>query len=320
MAKTNYRVAWAASVAGLAASLMVLAMGAGSAEAAFPGGTGDIAFSSTRGGGEQIYRMGGDGYDPTRLTDTAGLNREPSWSADGKKITFTNITFPNNSESPEVFRMNADGSGEVNLTNDPALDQRPSWSAAAIAFDSSRTGNGDIYLMILDGIGQPLATTRMTTNASAVDFNAVISPDGRRIAFDSDRSGNEDIYVMKANVPEGPANRPVRLTRNAAVDDHPEWSPNGTQLAFASRRTGNYEVFRMKAVPEGRKNRPLNLSRNASTDISPAWSPDGKQIAFSSSRSSDSEIWRMRATDGGNQVKLTNDPAQDVGPSWQPLP
>ena len=127
MAKTKYGGVWVASVAGIAANLIVFAVGARSVEAAFPGSTGDIAFSSTRGGGEQIYRMGGDGYDPTRLTDTAGLNREPSWSADGKKITFTNITFPNNSESPEVFRMNADGSDEVNLTNDPAQDVSPSW-------------------------------------------------------------------------------------------------------------------------------------------------------------------------------------------------
>jgi Tol biopolymer transport system component len=222
----------------LAACLLISFAPVHPARAAFPGSTDDIAFVSTRGGGWQIYRMGADGYHPTRLTDTAGLNGDPSWSADGRKVTFTNITFPNNSESSEVFLMDADGSAEINVTNDPALDQRPSWSpsGSAMVFDSGLTGNGDIYRVTLDGTGQPVARTRMTTNA-AVDFDPAISPDGRRLAFVSSRGGDENIYVMRSNTPKGPDNRPVRLTRNAAADTRGHPAADRSPLQADGRAT-----------------------------------------------------------------------------------
>ena len=55
-------------------------------------------------------------------------------------------------------------------------------------------------------------------------------------------------------------------------------------------------------------------------DFSPNWSPDGKKIAFSTDRDGNREIYRMRASDGANLTNLTNNPALDFQPSWQPLP
>ena len=121
-------------------------------------------------------------------------------------------------------------------------------------------------------------------------------------------------------VPEGPTNRPVKITKNKASDGAPEWSPDGTQLAFHSHpNTGVPEIFRMKAAPQSRDNRPVNLSKSSGYDYYPTWSPDGRQIAFQSDRSGNKEIWRVRATGGANPTNLTNAPALDEDPSWQPL-
>jgi TolB protein len=49
----------------------------------------------------------------------------------------------------------------------------------------------------------------------------------------------------------------------------------------------------------------------------PAWSPDGKWILFSSKRSGNAEIYLM-ASDGTNVRRLTDNPAKDFWPSWQP--
>jgi hypothetical protein len=49
------------------------------------------------------------------------------------------------------------------------------------------------------------------------------------------------------------------------------------------------------------------------------WSPDGKKIAFASDRDGNFEIYTMNA-DGTNQTRITNDPAPQVDPTWQPVP
>jgi Tol biopolymer transport system component len=302
----------------------------------FPGSTGAIAFVSTRDDARnwQVYRMNPDGFGQTRITDAPGLKFDPSWSADGTKLTFSNRVL---GEPGDVYQVGADGSGQKNLTNAPSDDGASSYSLAStnrFAFTSNRTNNQyDVYLTTLGPDGQTTELTRLTTNP-ATDGSPVISPDGRRIAFVSDRDGDEDIYVMRL-APEGSKNVPVKLTKNTRPDPNgppymydfePDWSPDGTQIVFTSDRSGNMEIYRMKASPEGSKNRPVNLSKSPSSyDSSAAWSPDGKKIAFSSDRPApdgtrDYEIWRMRATDGANPINLTNDPGSDFYPAWQPLP
>jgi Tol biopolymer transport system component len=285
------------------------------AGAAFPGTAGAIAFTSNRDDAffSQVYRMGSDGFGQSRLSNTlVGADLQPSWSADGGLIAFTNCPF-----GPcEIYLMNHDGSGEYNLTNDPANDTEPAWfpGGEKIAFRSSRTGAGDIYTANLDASGNVSEVTRITTGQST-DAEPTVSPDGRWIVFLRDNG----LWMIKAR-PEDSTNRPVRLTRSGSFHGEPDWSPGGTQIAFTSSRSGNYEIYRMKAAPEGRNNRPVRLTRDAASDQDPTWSPDGKKIAFVSSQSGNYEIFRMRASDGANQTNLTNDPATDRDPSWQPLP
>ena len=321
MTKTNHGRAVAVL---LAALLAVLALAPGAAAesvgtASFPGTPGAIAFVSER-EGFNVYRMNADGFGQTKLTDTAGVNLSPSWSADGTKISFTNAAAFG--APGEVFQMGADGSNEMNLTNASSDDGSSTYSPTSgkFAFVSTRVGSqSDIYLTTLGPDGQTTGLTRLTTS-EAGDIGPAISPEGRRIAFMSNRDGDYDVYVMKL-APEGPTNVPVRLTKNATFDFSPDWSPEGTQIAFASDRSGNREIYRMKASPEGRLNKPVNLSKTpTANDQDPTWSPDGKKIAFVTDRDGNSEVYRMRSTDGANQINLTNNPALDFMPAWQPLP
>jgi serine/threonine protein kinase/Tol biopolymer transport system component len=50
---------------------------------------------------------------------------------------------------------------------------------------------------------------------------------------------------------------------------------------------------------------------------SPTWSPDGKLVAFASNRSGNFEIYVRRA-DGGQEVNVTDHPAEDVQPALSP--
>ena len=57
------------------------------------------------------------------------------------------------------------------------------------------------------------------------------------------------------------------------------------------------------------------LTHNVVRDDQPVWSPSGNSIAFVSYLDGDAEIFVMEA-DGGGQQRLTNNEAEDTGPSW----
>jgi Tol biopolymer transport system component len=228
-----------------------------------------IAFASTRGGGsfQRIYTMNADGSGVTQLTDSGGPDKSPAWSPDGSKIAFTHVEIHHTGTghvffSTDIWLMNVNGSGLVQLTQ-TGHESSPAWSldGSRIAFESTRDGNSEIYVMRADGSGITRLTHRM-----ANDYDPAWSPDGSKIAFDSKPPGccgNFDIYLMNAD-----GSAVTRLTRDPHDDSGPAWSPDGSRIVFDSDRSGKTEIYLMNSNGRG----VIRLT-NAAEDFSPAWTP-----------------------------------------------
>ena len=284
-----------------------------------------IAFTSTRSGNSEIYRMSADGKRVRRLTKHPKYDGGAAWSPDGQQITFISFRDQNRIQNPgivlgEIYLINANGTDPINLTQSiEKPDLVSSWSpdGKQIAFGSSELFvqddlfRSDIWVMDVDG-----GNSRNLTKHGAQDMAPDWSPDGNQIAFSSDRDGNWEIYVMNAD-----GTNPTNLTKHPAKDSRPAWSPDAELIAFSSHRDKkdeadkNVEIYMMN--PDGTN--PINLTNHPAMDSRPSWSPDGKRIAFQSNRDENWEVYVMNA-DGANPINLTNHPAWDGGPSWGPAP
>ena len=275
----------------------------GTAQPAYPGSNGKIAFASERDGDFEVYLMNADGSGQTRLTNNPADDREPAWSPDGSRIAFA--------RNFEIYVMNADGTGQTQLTHKgTGGDEWPAWSpdGTRIAFTGyGRSGDprGAVYVIHEDGSGE----TRVTNNP-ANDFDPAWSPDGSKIAFVSDRNVFLDIYVMNTD-----GSGQTRLTSDPANDSDPAWSPDGSKLAFSSMRDGNSEIYVMNMDGSGQ----TRITNDPAADAYPAWSPDGQKIVFTRGGFSSREIYVMNA-DGTAQTRLTNNFDRDDYADWQPLP
>jgi hypothetical protein len=206
----------------------------GALEPAFSPDGRRIAHAAPGSSGYDARVVGVDGTGGRLLTQTAGDDRDPSWSPDGARLAFESYRFRQQSD---IFTIAVDGSEERRLTEDPAFDGDPAWSpdGTRIAFTSLRDGNKEIYVMAADGS----APQRLTNDGRAVadpanelvDENPQWSPDGRRLVFDSTRDGNFEVYAMNAD-----GSGPVRLTDHPAIDANPSFSPDGRLVLFDSDR------------------------------------------------------------------------------------
>ncbi len=271
----------------------------------------------------EIFLMNSNGKQIRRLTEQPKFDTEPTWSPDGRQITFVSYRDPEQIPEGEIHRgeiylMNADGSNPINLTQVPERAHGvSSWSPDGnqIAFTSAALlnkdvlANSDIFVMGADG-----ANPINLTNHDTLDQTPDWSPDGLRIAFSSNRDRNWEIYVMNAD-----GTNPINLTNHPARDGRPDWSPDGQQIAFTSDRDRNWEIYVMNA--DGTN--PINLTNHPAEDNHASWSPDGTRIAFDSDRDRDRdynwEIYVMNA-DGTNPINLTQNRYWDIKPSWGSTP
>ncbi len=169
--------------------------------------------------GRQICVMDADGGRQEQITHSSSFKARPSWSPDGKRMTFILVQNPESRDSPkpQIGILNADGTGERLLTRKKRVNVRvepngsktlletahdanaPSWSPAGdrIAFWSGiETQYGQIWTIRADGTGsRQLTDDPRHRNSDDPSW----SPDGKKILFSTGRSGKNELWVMNAD-------------------------------------------------------------------------------------------------------------------------
>ena len=172
----------------------------------------------------------------TRLTFDPGLDIQPVWTPDSKKIIFSSRRGGAN----RLFWHAADGTGaDESITSDQDKGQYPSSVTPdgrhLIAHEMSDKTAFDIVQFTLPDVavsgrssgsssmpvGEPLIATNYT------EFGADISADGRYLAYHSEESGRMEVYVRPY-----PRTGDGRWQVSTAGGSRPLWSRNGRELFF----------------------------------------------------------------------------------------
>jgi serine/threonine protein kinase/Tol biopolymer transport system component len=155
----------------------------------------------------------------SRLTFGSGVDLDPVWLPDGKRITFESGA-PGN-----LFWQPADGSGKAERLATADIAQVPtSWApdGQVLAFVDVNPNTGrDIWtLKLSDRSLQPFLQTSFDEGAPA------FSPDGRWLAYGSDESGRREVYVQPYPGPGG------KWQISTEGGSEPTWNPNGRELFY----------------------------------------------------------------------------------------
>jgi uncharacterized repeat protein (TIGR01451 family) len=212
--------------------------------------------------GEEIWTMGADGTEQTRLLSFRFI-QDPTWSPDGTKISFA-VDDHCGSALVGLNVMNADGSDPRNIICVNRLTSSPSWSpdGQRIAF-SSGLSDPEIWSVRPDGTG---LLNLSNTNSTFGDTNADWAPDGQRIIFNRSFFEPDDgIFTMNA---DGSGQTKIAGTNLADFD--PAWSPDGTKIVFGRQVSGDKDIYTANADGTGQ----ANITNSATTqDEDPAWQP-----------------------------------------------
>ncbi len=192
------------------------------------------------------------------------------------------------------------------LVSHPADESRPLYSpdGARLAFVSTRTGNGDIYVLTL-----ATGDLKRLTFDDGLDQLDAWSRDGRWIYFSNatqDVGRKNDIYRVSAEGGTPMAVSADRFTNEFQAAP----SPDNATLAFAARGTGDQQWWRnghshldeseiWLRRDNGAYERVVDLNgRNAW----PMWMPDAKQLYFMSDRGGAQNLWTTTIAGKPRQV------------------
>ncbi len=227
---------------------------------------------------------------------------EPSLSPDHREIAFVS--------GGDIWTVPATGGEARLLISHEAAESRPLYSpdGTRLAFISTRTGNGDIYVLTFAS-----GELKRITFDDGNDQLDSWSRDGQWLYFSSnahDISGMNDEYRVRA---EG--GTPMAVSGDRYASEF--WgapSPDGKTLAITARGTSFGQWWRnghshldeseIVLVRDGATPQYTTLVPMGAKNSWPMWSPDGAMIYFISDRGGAQNVW-SRAVAGGDARQIT---------------
>ncbi len=214
-----------------------------------------IAFTSDRGGGDNIWLMNADGSDKRQLTEEDfRLLNQPSWSPDGRFIAAKkHFTTGRSLGTGEIWLYHVSGGGGVQLVERPNEEHQKELGEPIYAPDGSA-----IYY------------TRNTTPGPIFEY----AQDSTQGIFDIERYDLNTGEVTTAVSGYGGAVRPTP-------------SPDGEMIAFVRREAGQSKLY-IKDLSSGIERKIYDdLDQDvqetwAVTGVYPNmdWTPDSREIVF----------------------------------------
>ncbi len=214
---------------------------------------------------------------------------EPAISPDRNEVAFVS--------GGDIWTVPAAGGEARLLVSHPATESRPLYSpdGKRLAFISTRTGNGDIYILTMDS-----GDLKRLTFDDAGDQLNNWSRDGKWIYFHSgskDISGRGDILRVAS---EG--GTPMQVTADRYTNEFfAAPSPDGSTLAFNARGNASGQWWRkghshldeseIWLMREGEANAYERLTEGGAKELWAMWSGDGKSLYYVSDRSGAQNIW-----------------------------
>jgi serine/threonine-protein kinase len=171
--------------------------------------------------------------DLARLTSDPANELVPTWTPDGRRITFGS-TRDSPTGSVNLFWQPYDASSDAQrLTSSTNIQTPGSWhpSGKFLAFVEIRQKTQqDIMILPMEGsdtaAGKPGTPDVFFSSASA-DFSPAFSPDGRWLAYASNESGRLEVYVRPFPGPGG------RVPISTDGGNYPTWSKSTRELVYA---------------------------------------------------------------------------------------
>jgi len=267
------------------------------------GATGKIAFDSDRtDSNRDLYTVALDGSLLTRLTTEPSIEKEPAFSPDGNRLSFSS----DRSGTFQIYLLDLASAQVTQVTDIPDGADQSSFShdGTWIAFHS----DASVWVVHPDGTGATLVATGLDS------FNAYFWPhfsaDDTELVFDR----NNEIDAIHL---DGTGFR--RIVENwTTTIKSPAVSPGGTDVAYTVFCAGALSVWTTPFLTTTEPCMGLRVTPPGDlTSQRPTWGPDDF-IAYErvDSAANIGSIAVISRTTGSVPCLLTPDAADNRNPSW----
>ncbi len=209
----------------------------------------------------------------------------------------------------DIWTVSANGGDARLLVSHPDHESRPMYSpdGKQLAFVSTRSGNGDIYLLTI-----ATGELKRLTFDDAADELSGWSRDGKYIYFSStgrDIAGMRDVYRVPVQ-----GGTPMTVTDDRYVNEFFAMpSPDGKTLAFTARGVASHQWWRNGHshldeseiwLKHEANNNYQKITERGAKNLWPMWSDDGKSVYFISDRTGTENLYVQPI--GGAAKQLTS--------------